>query len=226
MPDEPDAAASETSECVPPSRHPVVPGHPSRRWTTVRRRGTELLIVIVGVYAAFLLNRFDTYRRDARRKAQILASLERETRSGIDELSDVLAQNEPLLAEFERRLAAGEMPGLSISMNNSGYSATDDATLLQSGGLELLDVETIELLRTVNGMQRSIVAARRNQFELSVAEFVHLEPADFYDPATRQLKARYTWWPYVQRASVNDAKALLAAEKSLLVHLQSERAHP
>ena len=127
------------------------------------------------------------------------------------------------MAEFERRMAAGEMPGLSISMNNSSYSATDDATLLQAGGLELLDVQTIELLRNVNAMERAATVERHNQFELSLAELANHEPVDFYDPATRRLKPRYQWWPYIQRQAIEDAKARLAAQKALLGHVQAEQ---
>ena len=181
------------------------------------------MIVIVGVYAAFLLNRFDSYRRDTNRKTQILEALEHETQESMDDLAGAISQNEPLMAEFERRLAAGEMPSLSVSMNNSSYSATDDATLLQAGGLELLDVRTIALLRTVNAMERASMAARHNQFELSLVEVANREPADFYDPATRRLKKRYEWWPYVQHRAIADAKALLEAEKTLLNHLKGER---
>ena len=183
----------------------------------------ELLVVFLGVYAAFLLNRFESDRRDGKRRHQILDALERETRVSVEETADAITQNEPLLANFERGLAAGEMPGLGVSMNSSGYSATDDATLLQAGGLELLDVQTIELLRAVNSMQRSSVEARHNQFELSLAVLTNHESSDFYDPATRQLKKRYEWWPYMQRQSINDAKAILAAEKALLSHLQIEQ---
>ena len=114
------------------------------------------------------------------------------------------------------------MPGLGVSMNSSGYSATDDAALVQAGGLELLDVQTIELLRTVNALQRSRMQARHNQFELSLAQIANHDPADFYDPATRQLRKRFAWWPVVQRMSINDARALLEAERSLLDHIEAE----
>ncbi len=214
--------AERGEEAASPVPLPKARGH-ARKWATARRRATELLIVFVGVSSAFLLNRFESDRRDSKRRHQILASLEREARVNIEESTDAIAQNEPLLANFERRLAAGEMPGLGVSMNSSSYSATDDAALLQAGGLELLDIRTIELLRTVNSRQRSMMEARRNQFELSLAELTNHEQAEFYDPATHQLKKRYEWWPYVQRQSINDAKAILAAEKALLTHLQAEQ---
>ncbi len=202
----------------------AVPARP-RPWAAVRRHAGELLIVFLGVYAAFLLNRFDSYRRDEKRRAQIMEALEHETQGSVDELAEAISQNEPLVSEFERRLAAGEMPGLSVSMNSSTYSATDDATLLQAGGLDLLDVQTIELLRTVNVMERASMAERRNQFELSLAQLANVEPGDFYDPSTHRLKKRYEWWPYVQRRAILDAKERLVAAKALLNHIKAARGH-
>ena len=143
------------------AHHPT--GH---AWAVTRRRLAELLIVFVGVYAAFLLNRFDNDRRDTKRREQILDALEREIGSNVEDYRRALGLAERAIAEFDRQLAGGEMPGLVIMFNNSSYSSTDDATLLQAGGLELLDVESLEMLRRVNADQRSLVAALHNQFEL------------------------------------------------------------
>lgn len=215
-----DETASETVD-----RPPVVavPAHaalgPVERWATVRRRLAELLIVFLGVYAAFLLNRFETDRRDSQRRGQILAALEREGAGFAEELRNDITQFEAFYADFDRRLAAKEMPPLNIWAANSGYSTNDDAMLLQAGGLELLDVQTIELLRKVNNLQRSLTAARHNQFEQSLVELTNHEPADFYDPDTHQLRRRYAWYPPVQHRLIAEAKTLLAAEEALLNHL-------
>ncbi len=197
----------------------------SHGWATARRRLAELLIVFVGVYAAFLLNRFDTDRRDAKRREQILAAMEREVSTNISEYRNDLTQADAEIAEFDGQLARGDMPHLGIIFNNSGYSASDDATLLQAGGLELLDVETIELLRRVNAMQRSLVAAMHNQLELSLVELSNHTTADFYDPATHQLKKNYQWYPLVMHSGIHDAKEILAAEEDLLAHIHALQ-HP
>src|SRR5215212_8608527 len=48
-----------------------------RRWTA------ELLLVFIGVYAAFWLNTFQLHREQAKRRDQILASLERTLEEGV-----------------------------------------------------------------------------------------------------------------------------------------------
>src|SRR6516162_2197667 len=72
----------------------------------------ELLLVFVGVYAAFWLNNYQQHRQDAERRDRILASLEQELRRGIESGKSVTAQEEQRAAEFRRAVEAGEMPAL------------------------------------------------------------------------------------------------------------------
>jgi len=58
----------------------------------------ELVLVFVGVYAAFWLNNYQQHRQDAERRDQILASLEQQLREGIES-----GKNEPR----ERRTGSG-----------------------------------------------------------------------------------------------------------------------
>ena len=194
-------------------------------WAAARRRATELVIVFVGVYAAFLLNRMDTDRRDAKRRSAILDAVEREMSGEIAEFKENLARVDVEFTEFNRQLTAGEMPRLVIIYTNSSYSATDDATLLQSGGLELLDMETVELLRKADNSQRSLLEGTHNQFELSLATLTNHDSDDFYDSATHQLKPQYRWYPAILRGTIADAKAALAAQEALLAHVRAMQ-HP
>ena len=207
----------EVATNVPAAR--AVPHHSG--WAAARRRAVELLIVFFGVYAAFLLNRMDTDRRDANRRAQILSAVEREMSSALEPLEQNVVQAEAQLAEFDRQIASGAMPQLTIIYTNSSYNATDDATLLQAGGLELLDMETVERLRKVNDTQRAMLEGVHNQFELSLAELPNHDPRDFYDPATHQLKSQYQWYPHSLHNLLADAKTALAAQKELLAHIRA-----
>ena len=186
---------------------------------------TELVIVFVGVYAAFLLNRMDTDRRDAKRRSAILDAVEREMSSEVAEFKENLAGVDVQFAEFNRQLAAGKMPRLSIIYTNSSYSAVDDATLLQSGGLELLDMETVELLRKVDTLERSLLEGSHNQFELSLATLTNHNSDDFYDltTPTHQLKPQYQWYPAILRNTIATAKDALAAQEAPLAHIRSLR---
>jgi hypothetical protein len=111
------------------------------RWTA------ELVLVFVGVYAAFWLNNYQQHREDAERRDQILASLEQQLREGIESGKINRAKQEQEAGEFRRALEAGEMPPLQPFVFTTDYSPTDWATMLQSGGVQLLDVQTLMAVR-------------------------------------------------------------------------------
>src|SRR5438132_2351044 len=113
----------------------------------VGRWVAELVLVFVGVYAAFWLNSFQQHREDAQRRDQILASLEELLRDGIDSNKAAGAKEEKQATEFRRALDAGEMPPLRPFVFITDYSPSDRATMLQPGGVQLLDVQTLRALR-------------------------------------------------------------------------------
>src|SRR5436853_7910694 len=77
------------------------------------RWAAELVLVFIGVYAAFWLNNYQQHQQDAERRDRILASIEQTLREGIESSKRNRAeQQEPAAAEFRRALDAGEMPPL------------------------------------------------------------------------------------------------------------------
>src|SRR5438045_9435498 len=127
----------------------------------------ELVLVFVGVYAAFWLNNYQQHRQDAERRDQILAYIEQTLREGIESSKMNRAkEQEPEAAEFRRALEAGEKPSLNPFVFITDYSPSDLATMLQSGGVQLLDVQTLRALRSDEsvirwGLQRMRSEERR-----------------------------------------------------------------
>jgi hypothetical protein len=111
------------------------------------RWAAELVLVFIGVSAAFWLNNYQQHQQEAKRRDQILASLERLLRDGIESGKVSAAKEEQEAAEFQHALDADQMPPLRPFVFTTDYSPGDFATLLQSGGIELLDVETLTALR-------------------------------------------------------------------------------
>jgi hypothetical protein len=72
----------------------------------------ELVLVFVGVSAAFWLSNYQQHRQDAERRDRILASIERTLREGIESGKINRVNQEREAAEFKRALDAGEMPPL------------------------------------------------------------------------------------------------------------------
>src|SRR6266446_9200736 len=111
------------------------------RWTA------ELVLVFVGVYAAFWLNNYQQRQQDQERHDRILASIEQTLREGIESNKVSRAKEQQQVAEFRRALDAGEMPPLQAFVFITDYSPSDWATVLQSGGIQLLDLDTLTALR-------------------------------------------------------------------------------
>ena len=107
----------------------------------------ELVLVFVGVYAAFWLNNYQQQQQDAQRRDRILAWIEQTLRKGIESGKISRAKQERAAAEFRRALDGGEMPPLRPFVFTTDYSPGDFATWLQSGGTQLLDLETLTALR-------------------------------------------------------------------------------
>ena len=116
-------------------------------WRRLGRWAAELVLVFIGVYAAFWLNDFQQRHHDAERRDRILASIERTLREGIESGKISRAKEEEEAAKFQRALDAGEMPPLHPFVFTTDYNPGDFATLLQSGGIELLDLNTLTALR-------------------------------------------------------------------------------
>jgi hypothetical protein len=195
------------------------------RFARFGRWVAELLLVFTGVYAAFWLNNYQQHRQDADRRDQILASFEQQLREGIESGKINRANQERKAAEFQR-VNAGEMPPLQPFVFITDYSPTDWATMLQSGGVQLLDVQTLMAVRNdesvilwgLNGMARY----QKLSDELIVPN-LNQDISFFYDPATRKLRKQFEIYPEALQANVKFANDLERTHTELLKQIQAER---
>jgi hypothetical protein len=186
----------------------------------------ELILVFVGVYAAFWLNNYQQHQQDAKRRDQILASLEQEFRTGIESGKIAAAKEERQAAEFRRALDAGEMPPLRAFVFTTDYSPGDVATLLQSGGVELLDVKTLMALRQMESVIRWGLSDMQRYQKLSdelIVPNLDRDISFFYDPATKKLRKRFEIYSQALEATVKFAHDLDRTKTELLEQIQAER---
>jgi hypothetical protein len=190
------------------------------RWTA------ELVLVFVGVYAAFWLSNYQQHRQDAERRDRILASLEEELRRGIESGKLETAKEEQEATEFRRGLDADEMPPLRPFVFTTDYSPGDFATWLQAGGIQLLDVKTLTTLRELESVIRwglnDIARYQKLSDELIVPN-LDQDISFFYDPATRKLRKRFEIYPEALDATVKFAHDLDRTKTALLEQIQAER---
>src|SRR5262252_2851806 len=190
------------------------------RWTA------ELVLVFVGVYAAFWLNNYQQHREDAERRDRILASIERTLREGIESNKTSRAKQQQQAAEFRRALDAGQMPPLRPFVFTTDYSPGDFAALLQSGGIQLLDLETLTALRNDETIIRWGLSRMTRYTKLSdelIVPNLDQDISFFYDPATKKLRKRFAFYPDALDATVKFANELDRTHTELLKQIQAER---
>src|SRR5438477_5786846 len=186
----------------------------------------ELVLVFVGVYAAFWLNNYQQRQQDAERHDRILASIERTLRDGIESNKTNRAEQQRDAAEFRRALDAGEMPPLHPFVFTTDYSPGDFATMLQAGGIQLLDLETLTALRNDESVIRWGLSRMARYQKLSdelIVPNLDQDISFFYDPATRKLRKRFEMYPEALQATVKFANDLDHTHTELLKRIQAER---
>jgi len=187
----------------------------------------ELILVFISVYAAFWLNNYQQHRQDIERRHQILAFIEQILSEGIESSKVNRArEQEPEAAEFRRALAAGEMPPLRPFVFITDYSPSDLATMLQSGGVQLLDVQTLRALRKDESVIRWGLARMARYQKLSdelIVPNLDQDSSFFYDPATKKLRKRFQVYPDAMEARMKFANELERTHTDLLKQIQAER---
>ena len=190
------------------------------RWTA------ELVLVFVGVYAAFWLNNYQQRQQDQERHDRILASIEQTLREGIESNNASRAKEQQQVAEFRRALDAGEMPPLHPFVFTTDYSPGDFATILQSGGIQLLELDTLIALRKDESVIRWGLSGMARYQKLSdelIVPNLHQDISFFYDPTTKKLRKQFEIYPEALQATVKFANDLERTHTALLKQIQAER---
>jgi len=196
------------------------------RFARFGRWVAELILVFVGVYGAFWLNNYQQHQQDAERRGQILAALEQQLREGIESGKISRANQERRAAEFQRALDAGEMPPLQPFVFITDYSPSDWATMLQSGGVQLLDVQTLMAVRNDESVIRWGLSGMARYQKLSdelIVPNLNQDISFFYDPTTRKLRKQFEIYPKALQANVKFANDLERTHTELLKRIQAER---
>jgi hypothetical protein len=196
------------------------------RFLHVVRWVAELILVFVGVYAAFWLSNYQQRQQDQERHDRILASIEQTLREGIESNKVSRAKEQQQVAEFRRALDAGEMPPLHPFVFTTDYSPGDFATVLQSGGIQLLDLETLTALRNDESIIRWGLSRMARYTKISdelIVPNLDQDISFFYDPSTKKLRMRFEFYPEALDATVRFANELERTHTELLKRIQAER---
>jgi hypothetical protein len=90
------------------------------------RWAAELLLVFLGAYSAFWLTNHQEHKQEALRHQQILAELEQQATADLAAAKTERERQAKISADFQRALAAGEMPSFTTPRpNNFGTGLAD-----------------------------------------------------------------------------------------------------
>jgi hypothetical protein len=186
----------------------------------------ELVLVFVGVYAAFWLNNYQQHREQLQRRDQILAYLQQRLEDGIASIKTEGAKEEEQVTEFQRALDDGKMPPIRPFSFSTDYSPADIATLLQAGGIELLDIKTLTVLRQLESDIRGDLSAIEHFQKLSdelIWPNLDQDISFFYDPATHKLRKKFEQYPDALKLVVKFFHDAETRQTELLRQIQIER---
>ena len=200
--------------------------HPRTR--LIIDRLVELTIVFVGVYAAFALNAHQIHQQQQQRRGQILAYLEKGAAAGVERLKQVTVNYDRNMNQFLDRLAKGEMPEMTPISWASNYNPNENAWLLQAGGLELLDIETIARMRELDTAASTGLATMAHYQTLSdqlIAPHLGEGRSFFYDPTTKQLRKEYAQYPAILEEGSRILHDISQKTDQLVAQLRVEQGH-
>ena len=186
----------------------------------------ELVLVFLGAYAAFWLTNYQLHRADLRRHDQILAFLEERMAEGLENTRQDAIHHDQEAAKFRSELAEGKMPPLDPFSFTADYSASDISSLLQSGGYELLDIETLSALRELESTIRGGLDRMTHYQKLSdelIWPNLDQDKSFFYDPTTKKLRRRFAHYPELLEDTAKFLHDLENAKRALLKQIQAER---
>lgn len=206
---------------------PPPPGQPFGR--TLLRLLLELVVVFVGVYAAFALAEHQARRDAADRRDQLQLALVREIGDITVNTRRVAQQVPLLLAAYDSLIAARARPPLEPMMEPVRVQTHMWEATLQSGGLDLFDVPTIYRISGFYNTLNAGFAQLEQLRELSQSLLIPNLGAGadaFYDPVTARLRPEYEWYPAALQRLAQLASDITALGDSLAAELSGDANSP
>ena len=169
----------------------------STRKTRLLGLFSELIVVFVGVYAAFALNTFQEGQKNEQRRLQILEAMHQEFENSLENLDKEVPTFTAIIDSFLHEYEKGEMPEITHLHIQASFRSDAWESMLGSGGLDLLDVNLILQIESYYGRAALIDENTEQHYTLSAAMIlpnVDAPRSYFYDLETQKLKRPYSWY--------------------------------
>jgi hypothetical protein len=185
----------------------------------------ELIVVFIGVYAAFALAEWESSRDEDARRRQLTAAVVREI-SDITQNTRRVATQAPFLVRFDSLISAGARPPLEPMIEPVRVDTHIWNAMLQAGVLDLFDVKTVY---GISQFYNELNAGFEQLLQLRTLSETVLIPnldrgsAEFYN-AAGELRPKYEWYVSGRWRLINLARNITRMGDSLVVVLAPDSA--
>jgi hypothetical protein len=188
----------------------------------------ELVVVFIGVYAAFALSQHEASKQVDERRRQLQEALVREIKDLTSNTRRVARQVPAELAQFDSAVRSGRRPPLVPWMEPVRVQTHMWDVTLQSGALDLFSIPTIhnlsEFYNELNaGFEQ--ISQLRTLSENVLIPNIDRGSSEFYTPDGLHLRTKYQWYRDGLGRLARLATSITAMGDSLTAELGSEYAH-
>lgn len=185
----------------------------------------EVVVVFVGVFAAFTLEQRRADRIEDARKQQFLSALHADFTNGKSSLDQGVPLVSAVIDSFINAHDRGERPEIGhFGLRVTGVNARAWEAMLQSGGVDVLPVDFVLMVEdfydTVEKIDQTSAEARQMSAHL-VLPNLDRGSDFFYDPATDRLKAPYQWYIAAMRGFMQDIREIRQKSEAVLDRLET-----
>ena len=187
----------------------------------------EMFAVFIGVSAAFAMDSYRERSEKSERRQQIVQLFLKDIADAEKrmEQQEKWEQTSPYTALFLKRYEAGEMPEVQFFQLPEFNSTQVWMGILQAGGGEVLDTETLRNLENLIILNEISISQHRLFNDImreQVLSSIDNPATHFYDLETKKLRKSYAWLPYYLQQIQGLSKAVPGALANLRASLEAE----
>ncbi|MCK4420364.1 hypothetical protein KAW48_01105 [candidate division WOR-3 bacterium] len=157
----------------------------------------ELLVVFIGVYAAFIFDSYRTNKQNEYRKQQIYTALKEEFTFTSEGMKQAVPLLDSIVTKLKNEYEEGKMPKPSRFHFVIGVRTDIWEAVLKSGALELIDAKLVFQLSNYYSFIRFAAEECKN-FDRLIQQYIILNIdkniGEFYNIKTKKFKGKYSWY--------------------------------
>lgn len=195
-------------------------------WSRIVWWIAEIAVVFIGVYLAFSLESYRTEQNNEHKRQQIYTSLYNYFENASANLKQVQSFKSDFAMPFLKAYENEQMPRLKpLPFFGSGSSDETWSAMLQTGGIDLLDVNFIlqvdgffTNLRFINEKSENVMGLY-NQYLLPK---INADISTFYNTESKQIRPLYSWYVQFLNNFPNSIKRMEEKSNNIMAVLEEK----